>query len=257
MQLRVANQVGLEDEILQKVEEQYNNLKGIIDEQKESAKNIIKNLESVQNYKPPPQNFTIQTLDDLNAFAREVEQNILQMKTHISGQQYLEILKKRKMIEEFQSSMIQLKMKISQHNSFFQENSRPNIQVKSEVDKFRGFLHDVISFEPDFILAAPRPRIHYFDEENKRLFIHELSSQTTECIQIRNAEKIPLEFSSIQAQNKIFIIGGEKKDNDIRCIYSNETFQVNEQTYEIVQRASMKYPRSGHQLAHLHRKFEY
>lgn len=47
MQQRVANQVGLEDEILQKVELQYNNLKGIIDEQKESAKNIIKHLESV------------------------------------------------------------------------------------------------------------------------------------------------------------------------------------------------------------------
>jgi hypothetical protein len=41
------------------VDEQYNNLKTIIDEQKESAKKIIKNLESVQNYKPPPQNFTI------------------------------------------------------------------------------------------------------------------------------------------------------------------------------------------------------
>ena len=47
MQQRVANQVGLEDEILTKVEEQYNNLKSIIDEQKESAKNIIRNLESV------------------------------------------------------------------------------------------------------------------------------------------------------------------------------------------------------------------
>jgi hypothetical protein len=30
-----------------KVDEQYNHLKGIIDEQKEGAKNIIRNLESV------------------------------------------------------------------------------------------------------------------------------------------------------------------------------------------------------------------
>ena len=142
--------------------------------------------------------------------------------------------------------MSQLKVKILQHNSFFQENSRPNIQVKSEVDKFRGFLHDVISFEPDFILTAPRPRIHYFDEESKKLFIHELSSQTTECVQLRNADKLPAEFSSIQAQNKIFLVGGEKKDNDIRCIYSNECYQVNEQTYEVLAKAAMKYPRSGH-----------
>lgn len=54
MQLKVQTQVGLEDEILSKVDEQYNLLKQIIDEQKDEAKNIIRNLESVQNYKPPP-----------------------------------------------------------------------------------------------------------------------------------------------------------------------------------------------------------
>lgn len=57
----------------------------------------------------------------------------------------------------------------------------------------------MISFEPDYILAPMRPRLHYFDEDNKKLYIHELSSQTTECIQIRNAEKLPIEFTSIQA----------------------------------------------------------
>ena len=77
MQRRVASQVGLEEEIMQKVDEQYNNLKGIIDEQKENAKNIIRNLESVQNYRPPPQNFTIETLEDLNNFAGGVEQMIM------------------------------------------------------------------------------------------------------------------------------------------------------------------------------------
>jgi hypothetical protein len=80
MQRRVASQVGLEEEIMYKVDEQYNNLKGIIDEQKENAKNIIRNLESVQNYRPPPQNFTIETLEDLNNFAGGVEQMILQMR---------------------------------------------------------------------------------------------------------------------------------------------------------------------------------
>jgi len=80
MQRRVASQVGLEEEIMSKVDEQYNNLKGIIDEQKEHAKNIIRNLESVQNYRPPPQNFTIETLEDLNNFSGGVEQMILQMR---------------------------------------------------------------------------------------------------------------------------------------------------------------------------------
>jgi hypothetical protein len=46
--------------------------------------------------------------------------------------------------------------------------------VKSEVDKFRGFLHDVISFEPDYILAPTRPRLHYFEEG--KLYVHELAS---------------------------------------------------------------------------------
>jgi hypothetical protein len=32
---------------------------------------------------------------------------------------------------------------------------------------------------------------------------------------------------------------------------------VNEDKYEVLKKASMKYPRSGHQLAHLHRKLEY
>ncbi len=63
-----------------KVDEQYNNLKNIIDEQKDSAKNIIRNLESVQNYRPPPQNFTIETLEDLNNFSSRVDQNIQAMK---------------------------------------------------------------------------------------------------------------------------------------------------------------------------------
>ena len=76
MQRRVASQVSLEEEIMQKVDEQYNNLKGIIDQQKENAKNIIRNLESVQSYRPPPQNFTIETLEDLNLFSSQVENMI-------------------------------------------------------------------------------------------------------------------------------------------------------------------------------------
>jgi hypothetical protein len=50
------------------------------------------------------------------------------------------------------------------------------IEVRSEVDKFRGFLQDVVSFEPDFILQSDKPRLHYFDDETKKLLIHELGS---------------------------------------------------------------------------------
>jgi hypothetical protein len=32
------------------------------------------------------------------------------------------------------------------------ENARPNLEVGCDVDKFRGFLRNVLSFEPDFIL---------------------------------------------------------------------------------------------------------
>lgn len=57
---------------------------------------------------------------------------------------------------------------------------------------------------------------------------------------------LPTDFTSIEAQNKIFIIGGEKKENDIRSVYSSDTFVINEQTYEVMKRANMRSPRSGH-----------
>ena len=43
----ILNQESLEDEIVKKVDLQYDNLKSIIDEQKAHAKSIIRNLESV------------------------------------------------------------------------------------------------------------------------------------------------------------------------------------------------------------------
>ena len=170
---------------------------------------------------------------------------------------HINVLQKKGYLGHLTEKYQQLESRISQHSAFFQENARPNIVVKSEVDKFRGFLHDVISFEPDFILAPAKPRLHYFDEEGKQLFIHELASQTTQSIPLRLAESLPHEFSSIQAQNKIFIVGGEKKEGDVRSIYSSDCYVVNEQTYEVTKKASMKRARAGHQLAHLHRKFEY
>ena len=113
-----------------------------------------------------------------------------------------------------------------------EENSRPDIKVRSELDKFRGFLHDVVSFEPDFILAQEKPRLHYYDRDSSTLLIHELSSQTTTPINLRNPQVLPKDFVSIQIHNKIFFVGGEKKENEIRSVVANDTFVVNEHTYE-------------------------
>ena len=57
--------------------------------------------------------------------------------------------------------------KLKGHGRYMQDNARPIIDVKCEIDKFRGFLHDVISFEPDFIMQSDKPRLHYYDESNK------------------------------------------------------------------------------------------
>lgn len=76
MQQKILNQESLEDEINQKVDQQFDMLKSIIDEQKTNAKQIISNLESVQDYKPPPQDFTNQTLDELKKFQTDISQRI-------------------------------------------------------------------------------------------------------------------------------------------------------------------------------------
>lgn len=138
------------------------------------------------------------------------------------------MLQQKHLISEFKQKNSEFEAKIGNHVDFVQENARPIIEVKSEVDKFRGFLHDVISFEPDYILASIKPRLHYYNEEQKSLYIHQLDTQTTAKIPIRNSDILPQDFTSIQAQNKIFFIGGEKKENDIRSVFSNECYVVNE-----------------------------
>lgn len=65
----------------------------------------------------------------------------------------------------FQQKAKEFQSKIQNHNKFMTDNARPIIEISCEIDKFRGFLHDVISFEPDFILHSERPRLHYFDED--------------------------------------------------------------------------------------------
>ena len=68
--------------------------------------------------------------------------------------------------------------------------------------------------------------------------IHELTSQTTTQIGLRNAEILPKDFTSIQIHNKVFCIGGEKKENEIRTVVATDCFVINEQTYEAERRAT-------------------
>jgi hypothetical protein len=57
---------------------------------------------------------------------------------------------------------------------------------------------------------------------------------------------VPKGFTCIQAQNKIFLIGGELKENEIRTVVANDCLVLNEQTYEVERRAPMKYGKCGH-----------
>ena len=76
--------------------------------------------------------------------------------------------------------------------------------------------------------------------------IHELTSQNTSQVVLRNAEVLPFGFSSIQVQNKIYLMGGEVKENEIRTVVSSDVFVVNESTFEVERRAQMKSGRAGH-----------
>ena len=162
------------------------------------------------------------------------------------SKKYFDVLRLRTQIGDLATKTDEFKKLISQHKKYLDDNSRPNIVVRSEVDQFRGFLHDVVSFEPDFILSQDKPRLHYYDDASNQLMIHELASQTTTQIGLRNADKLPKLFNSIQIHNKVFLVGGEKKENEIRTVVANDCFVINEQTYEAERRAPMNYGRSGH-----------
>lgn len=54
---------------MRKVDTQFDQLKAIIDQQKTKAQTTIINLESVQEYKPPPQDLAKETLGLLKCVA--------------------------------------------------------------------------------------------------------------------------------------------------------------------------------------------
>ena len=58
MKSTVMEMEGIEEEVVKKVKQQYDRLTAIVDEQREQAFLTIKHLESIQEYTPPPENFT-------------------------------------------------------------------------------------------------------------------------------------------------------------------------------------------------------
>ena len=68
----VERQEGIEEEVVKKVNRQYDQLKAIIDEQRILAQETIKNLESIQEYTPPRKDFTKETLDSMQNFIKSI-----------------------------------------------------------------------------------------------------------------------------------------------------------------------------------------
>ena len=69
----VERQEGIEEEVVKKVNRQYDQLKAIIDEQRILAQETIKNLESIQEYTPPRKDFTKETLDSMQNFIKSIQ----------------------------------------------------------------------------------------------------------------------------------------------------------------------------------------
>lgn len=89
-------QESLESEIVKKVDKQFDQLKSIIDDQKKNAENTIKNLESVLEYKAPPQDLAKETLAMLQGVKDEIEKLIAKQKEKSGkGAKYFEILQEQ------------------------------------------------------------------------------------------------------------------------------------------------------------------
>lgn len=118
MQNSVLNSEGLEDEVLKKVNRQFDQLKAIIDQQKLEAHNTIKNLESVQEYRPPPQDFTNGTLNDLRGFNTEVERLIEKQKMMSGSHNYYSVLQEQHLLRDLLQRHTEYTNKMRSHNAY-------------------------------------------------------------------------------------------------------------------------------------------
>lgn len=94
----------------------------------------------------------------------EIEKLIQKHKDMSTKGQQFNILQEQGWLTFYNQKATEFTHRMKNHKKFMHENARPLIDVGCEVDKFRGFLNDVLSFEPDFILQQEKPRLHYFDE---------------------------------------------------------------------------------------------
>jgi len=92
MQQSVLNMESLETEVIKKVNKQFDQLKNIIDEQKNNAQQTIHNLESVKEYKAPPQDLTKETLSSLVSFQQDIEQHIAKQKQMSTTSKFFGVL---------------------------------------------------------------------------------------------------------------------------------------------------------------------
>ena len=134
MTTTVLEQEGIEEEVIKKVKQQYDRLTRIVDEQREQAFLTIKHLESIQEYTPPPENFTQETLGNLGNFVRDLEGRIAQQKALADKRNFFAVLKLRNQIGDLTKQAKAFKRQITEHTTYLEDNSRPNIVVRSEVD---------------------------------------------------------------------------------------------------------------------------
>ena len=95
MKNTVMEQEGIEEEVVKKVQHQYDKLTAIVDEQREQAFLTIKHLESIQEYKPPPEDFTQETLISLEAYVKDLQGRITKQKELADKRNFFAVLKLR------------------------------------------------------------------------------------------------------------------------------------------------------------------
>ena len=73
-------------------------------------------------------------MSNLGEFVRDLEGRIAKQKQLSEQKNFFAVLRLRNQIEELAKQAEAFKIQIKEHKSYLNENSRPNIVVRSEVD---------------------------------------------------------------------------------------------------------------------------
>ena len=71
--------MGIEEEVVGMVNKEYKVLNDIVDAQRDGTIITLKNLESIQNYEPPPTDFSQNTLTSMGDYIKEIKSHIGKM----------------------------------------------------------------------------------------------------------------------------------------------------------------------------------